>query len=91
MLAEGPMEDAEFLEKFKERIKEFSGQAVELELGEHGAFEIDIERPVPKVRVGKEVLEFPGRARMLMQYTVLCLREHRQVSEDEFLRYLQRN
>ena len=45
------LEDAEFLKRLQERIKEFSGQDVELELGEHGTLEVDIERPVPKVLV----------------------------------------
>ncbi|MSP79101.1 MAG: hypothetical protein EXR67_06070 [Dehalococcoidia bacterium] len=85
------MEDTEFLQRMKDRIQESSGRAVEVELGEQGAFELDIQRPIPKVLLGRDVLDFPGRARMLMQYTILCLRERRHVEQEEFLQFLSRN
>jgi hypothetical protein len=85
------MDDAEFLKRMRERIEQSTGLTVELALGEEGEFSVDVDARTPRVVMGKDALLFSGRARMLMQFAILCLRERRQVSEDEFLRFLQRN
>ena len=41
--------------------------------------------------IGADALNYPGLARMFLQYSILCLRERRKVGEEEFLRYLRRN
>lgn len=86
------MEDKEFLRRMKERIEASVDTSIELELSdEPRAFSIDFSRVVPLVVMGSDVLEYPGRARMLMQYAILCLRERRAVEEGEFILYLRRN
>lgn len=85
------MDDAEFLRRMQERIQESTRSPVELALGEEGEFSVDLDRPVPKVVMGRDALTYAGRARMLAQYAILCLRERRQVPEQEFLLFLRRN
>lgn len=85
------MDDAEFLKRMRERIEQSAGQNVELSLGNEGEFSVDLGTSVPKIVMGKDALLYAGRARMLMQFAILCLKERRQVSEDEFLLFLQRN
>ncbi|MBI4233971.1 MAG: hypothetical protein HY686_05965 [Chloroflexi bacterium] len=87
------MEDLEFLRRIKERIQQGTGVSVELELSreERASVSVDFSTPVPRIVFGADALTYPGLARMFMQYAVLCLRERRKVSEEEFLRFLRRN
>jgi len=85
------VDDSEFLRRMRERIEQSTGRDVELSLGGEGEFSVDLEARVPKIVLGKDALLYAGRARMLMQFAILCLKERRQVSEDEFLWFLQRN
>ena len=87
------MEDAEFIERMKQKIAAAAGLDIELEIDaeDKRRFSIDLSTPVPRVVFGSDALEYSGLARMLSQYAILCLKERREVAEDEFLRYLRRN
>jgi hypothetical protein len=85
------MEDAEFLRRMRERIQQSTGRAVELVLGEEGEFALDLAARVPRVVMGKDVLQYAGKARMLTEYVILCLKQGRQVPEQEFQLFLRRN
>ena len=87
------MEDAEFIQRMKERIASAAGREIELEIDQEDKhrFTIDFSPSVPKVILGADVLAYSGLARMLSQYAILCLKERREVGEEEFLRYLRRN
>ncbi|MCH8190241.1 MAG: hypothetical protein IIC80_02690 [Chloroflexi bacterium] len=87
------MDDAEFVERMKERIESAVGRAIDLEIDGQEAqrLSVDLSAATPMVVFGADALLHDGMARMFMQYAILCLREQREVGEDEFLRYLRRN
>ncbi|MEE9285636.1 MAG: hypothetical protein V3V35_07925 [Dehalococcoidia bacterium] len=87
------MEDAEFVQRMQERIEAAAGCSIVLEIDSDDAQRlfVDFSAPMPRVVFGSDALLHSGLARMFMQYAVLCLKERRQVDEEEFLRYLRRN
>jgi hypothetical protein len=87
------VDDQEFLRRLKQRIEESTGVSVELQLNleEPGGIAVDFSLPVPKVVMGADALRYSGLARMFLQFIILCLREKRQVGQEEFLLFLRRN
>ena len=87
------MEDAEFLDRMRQKIEEAVRIPVEIVIdqGDKRRLEVDLAAPVAKVIFGADVLSHSGLARMFSQYAILSLKEKRHIDEDEFLRYLRRN
>ena len=87
------MDDDEFIRRMKRRIQQSGGFTVELEVDHQNPrnVAVDFSESMPRVVFGADALEYPGMARMFMQHAILCLREHRQVDEQEFLLFLRRN
>ena len=87
------MEDHDFIEKLKEKVESTAGTAIDFEIDEQDQrrLSVDLSTPLPKVVFGSDVMTYPGLARMFSQYAILCLKENREVSEDEFLQFLRRN
>ena len=87
------MDDTDFLRRLKERIEASTESSIDLTLDEDNPrnIAVDFSTPVPRVTVGHEVLEHPGFARMIMQYAILCLKNGKVASQDEFLVFLRRN
>ena len=87
------MEDAEFLRRMQERIQESTGMTVDLEVGQEngGAIEVHLSPAIPRIVVGADALQYPGLARMFLQYAILCLRQGRKATNQELLLFLRRN
>ena len=87
------MEDQEFLEKMKAKIETMAGKSVSMVIDSEKAdrLEVDPDQFEPKVVVGSAVLEYPGFARMCIEYAVASIREGRRISALEFHMVLGRN
>tara|TARA_B100000745_G_scaffold191981_1_gene126199 strand:+ start:343 stop:609 length:267 start_codon:yes stop_codon:yes gene_type:complete len=87
------MDDADFLRRLKERIEASTESSIDVTLDEDNPrnVAVDFSTPVPRVTVGQDALENPGLARMIMQYAILCLKNGKVASQDEFLVFLRRN
>lgn len=87
------MEDADFVRRIKQRIEGATGTVIELSIdtAKRSGISVDLSSPTPKVAFGADALQFSGLARMFTQYTILCLKEKRKVSDEEFILYLRRN
>lgn len=87
------MDDTEFLQRLKERIESSTDVTVEVDLDTDDPcnVSVDFTSAVPRVIVGADALKYPGLARMLMQYAILCLKTGRVAPQEEFLAFLRRN
>lgn len=87
------MDDTEFLQRLKERIESSTAVTVEVDLDTEDPcnVSVDFTAAVPRVIVGADALKYPGLARMLMQYAILCLKTGRVAPQEEFLAFLRRN
>lgn len=87
------MDDREFVERLKQKVESNTGTNIVLEIDREDPrrLSIDFSGPVPRVLLGRDVMEYPGLARMFSQYAILSIRERREISEIEFLMYLRRN
>ena len=87
------MDDTEFVQRMKQRIESAADTTIELVIDEADKrrIEVDVTAPVPRVVFGSDTLVHAGLARMFSQFAILCLKQNRQVSEEEFIRYLRRN
>ena len=87
------MEDHIFVERIREKIERLTGRQVELSIDEEDAGKIGVELhgELPLVILGNNVLEYPGFARMGIEYAVACIREERAIDSVEFHALLARN
>ena len=87
------MDDDEFISQIKRRIQQSAGFTVELEVDHQNLRKVavDFTDSIPRIVFGADALEYPGMARMFIQHAILCLRERRQVDEQELLLFLRRN
>ncbi len=87
------MDDTEFLRRLKERIESSTAVTVEVDLDDEDPCNVavDFSSAIPRVIVGADALKYPGLARMLMQYAILCLKTGRVAPQEEFLAFLRRN
>lgn len=87
------MEDQEFLEQVHEKIERMSGRPVELVLDEDDPLRVavDLGSLLPKVFLGKGILEYPGLARMGIEYAAASIRAGRHIGPLEFTMLLRRN
>jgi hypothetical protein len=87
------MEDEQFFDGIKEKIERLVQREVELELDPEAENPVvlDIHSAVPKVTLGGQVLEYPGLARMVVEYVAACIKEERALEPLEFQLLLRRN
>ena len=87
------MEDNEFLDKLQAKIERQTDGTVDLVLDEVNAekLEISLDGETPKVTVGSAVLEYPGFARMCIEYAVASIRRGQPIGLLEFHVLLGRN
>lgn len=87
------MDDQEFLERIQEKIERMSGRPVELVLDQDDPLRVavDLGSPLPRVFLGRNILVYPGLARMGIEYAVASIRAGRHISPLEFTLLLRRN
>ncbi|MFQ5861267.1 MAG: hypothetical protein ACE5IG_06950, partial [Dehalococcoidia bacterium] len=71
------MDNQEYLERIRRKIQARTGLEVELvlETEDKGQVAVDLSGPVPRVIMGADVLQYPGLARMGIEYAVACLQK----------------
>ncbi len=87
------MEDDEFLDRIQMKIQRLTQKRIELRVDHEDAnqLRVELEREVPLVILGSNVLEFSGFARMCIEYVVESIRQHRPLDLLEFHLLLARN
>ena len=87
------MDDHKFLDKLQEKIERLTGTPIDLVVDEADTdrLEVDLLGPLPNVLIGSAVLQYPGFARMCVEYAVASIREGRRISVLEFHVVLGRN
>lgn len=87
------MDDHNFLDKLQEKIERLTGTPIDLVVDEADTdrLEVDLLGPLPNVLIGSAVLQYPGFARMCVEYAVASIREGRKISVLEFHVVLGRN
>ena len=87
------MEDDEFLDRIQMKIQRLTQKRIELRVDHEDANQllVELEREVPLVILGSNVLEFSGFARMCIEYVVESIRQHRSLDLLEFHLLLARN
>lgn len=87
------MEDEQFVANMKEKIERLVGREIDLEVDpeSENPVMLDMNLPIPKVVFGAQILEYPGLARMAVEYTAACIKEERALEPLEFQLLLRRN
>ena len=87
------MEDDEFLDRIQGKIQRLTQKRIELKVDHEDANQllVELEREVPLVILGSNVLHFSGFARMCVEYVVESIRQHRPLDLLEFHLLLARN
>ena len=87
------MEDDEFLDRIQRKIQRLTEKRIELRLDHEDANQllVELEREVPLVILGSNVLQYSGFARMCVEYVVESIRRHRPLDLLEFHLLLARN
>ena len=87
------MEDDEFLDRIQMKIQRLTQKRIELRVDHEDANQllVELEREVPLVILGSNVLEFSGFARLCIEYVVESIRNDRPLDLLEFHLLLARN
>ena len=87
------MEDDEFLDRIQSKIQRLTQKRIELRLDHEDANQllVELDREIPVVILGSNVLQFSGFARMCVEYVVESIRQHRPLEPLEFHLLLARN
>ncbi len=87
------MDDDEFLDRIQRKIQRLTQKRIELRVDHEDANQllVELEREVPLVILGSNVLHFSGFARMCVEYVVESIRQHRPLDLLEFHLLLARN
>jgi len=87
------MNDQEFIRRIQEKIQRLTGRSVELNIDRREANQLQVEfqREVPLVVLGSDIVQYPGFARMCVEYSVACIRQQRHINQLEFQLLLARN
>ena len=87
------MDDQEFLDSVRSKIERLAGTEIQLHLDTMDANQMNVELdlPIPSVTLGSNVLQYPGLARMAVEYAVASIRERRKLGLLEFNILLARN
>ena len=87
------MDDQEFLNRIRAKIERLAGREIGLHMDPLGQVpdKGEFTSSVPQVALGSDVLNYPGFARMAIEYVVAALREDRELGTLEFHMLLARN
>jgi len=87
------MNDQEFIRRIQEKIQRLTGRSVELSIDrqETNQLQVEFQREVPLVVLGSNIVQYPGFARMCVEYSVACIRQQRHINQLEFQLLLARN
>lgn len=87
------MDDDEFLNKILVKIERMTGKEIQLDVDRdnESRITVDFADIVPQVILGFGVLQYPGFARMAVEYVVASITRNREIDQLEFHVLLQRN
>lgn len=87
------LHDQQFIDRIQEKIERLTGRTIELRVDDEdaGQLGVELERDVPLVIMGNNILEYSGFARMCIEYAVASIREQRPIEPVEFHVLLARN
>ncbi len=87
------MDDQEFLDRIKAKIERLTGTEIRLHLdvASENQIKLDLERPIPEVTLGSNILQHSGFARMAIEYAVASIRQKRELGLLEFQVLMARN
>ena len=87
------MDDNQFLDKLQAKIEMLTGRPISLVIDESDSdrLEVELEGEIPRVMIGSAVLQYPGFARMCVEYAVAAIRIGRRIGPLEFHMVLGRN
>ncbi len=87
------MEDAQFVTRLKAKLERITDRDVELRVADDDpdCLEVDLNRLVPQVVLGRNIYHYPGFARMCLEYAAGSIIEGRHLGELEFHMLLARN
>jgi hypothetical protein len=87
------MNDDVFLDRLKIKIEKMTGRPVDLivDYDVDDRLMVDLENEIPKVTLGSAVLQYPGFARMCLEYVIASISKGRAVDTLEFHVILGRN
>ena len=87
------MESHKFVDRLHDKLERVTNRDVVLSVTDDdpSALEVDLEATVPKVVLGSNIYEYPGFARMCIEYAAASMNEGRHIGELEFHVLLARN
>jgi len=87
------MEQESFLSEIQKKIQNLTGKNISLDLvsDEQWFLELEFQDDNIVIRVGDGILQYPGFARMVVEYSVAVIRKGSLLSQLEFNLILQRN
>ncbi len=87
------MESHKFVDRLHDKLERVTNRDVVLSVTDDdpSALEVDLEATVPKVVLGSNIYEYPGFARMCIEYAAASINEGRHIGELEFHVLLARN
>ena len=87
------MDDDAFLARLQDKLERITNRDVELRIidDEPTYLDVDLESVIPRVVVGRNVYDYPGFARMCLEYAAASINEGRHIGELEFHILLARN
>ena len=87
------MDDQKFLDGIKGKIERLTDTEIQLQVdgAQKNQIKVEFGGPVPEVSLGSNVLQYPGFARMAIEYAVASIRERRELGLLEFHILLARN
>ena len=87
------MDDGAFTRRVQAKIERLTDRSIELQIDheEINQLQVEMEREVPKVVLGSNVLHYAGFARMCIEYAVASIRQQRPIDTLEFHLLLARN
>jgi hypothetical protein len=87
------MDDDQFVHRLKEKLERIADRDVDLRVDDDDPtrLEVDLDGPVPRVIFGRNIYDYPGFARMCLEYAVASISQGRHLGELEFHMLLARN
>ena len=87
------MENQQFVQRLHDKIERLTEGRIDLEIDHEDGSQLRVEfqREVPLVVLGANIFEFPGFARMCVEYAVESIKKQRPIQMLEFHLLLARN
>ena len=87
------MENNKFVSRLHNKLERVTNRDVEVAVNDADPnfLEVDLEAVVPRVTLGSNIYEYPGFARMCLEYAAASRNEGRHIGELEFHMLLARN